>query len=163
MVQGRNASAVSNNARYHRVDAQTVWSQDMNRTRQALGFWAGVAVLSIAGRAGAHHSFAAEFDIEKPIEIRGTLTRMDWVNPHGWLYIDVANADGTTTSWAVEAGGANQLLRRGLRKTDFPIGTEVVVAGYLSRSGEPVVNGRSVTTTDGKNFFLGGANGSAAP
>ncbi|HEX9875145.1 MAG TPA: DUF6152 family protein [Gammaproteobacteria bacterium] len=105
--------------------------------------------------AAAHHSFAAEFDIEKPIELRGTLTRMEWVNPHGWLYIDVENEDGTVTSWAIEAGGATQLLRRGLRRTDFPPGTGVVVNGYLARSGEPVVNGRSVTTTDGRNFFLG--------
>jgi len=103
----------------------------------------------------AHHSFAAEFDIEKPIELRGTLTGMDWVNPHGWLYIDVENSDGTVTNWAIEAGGATQLLRRGLRSTDFPPGMEVVVSGYLARSGEPVVNGRSVTTPDGRNFFLG--------
>ena len=103
----------------------------------------------------AHHSFAAEFDIEKPVELRGTLTRMEWVNPHGWLYIDVTNPDGSVTNWAIEAGGATQLLRRGLRRTDFPVGTEVIVNGYLARSGEPVVNGRSVTTPEGRNFFLG--------
>jgi len=114
-----------------------------------------ISLLLMAASAVAHHSFAAEFDIEKPIELRGTLTGMDWVNPHGWLYMDVENSDGTVTNWAVEAGGATQLLRRGLRKTDFPPGMEVVVSGYLARSGEPVVNGRSVTTPDGRNFFLG--------
>jgi Family of unknown function (DUF6152) len=78
------------------------------------------------------------------------------VNPHGWLYIDVENPDGTVTNWAIEAGGTTVLLRRGLRKTDFPVGTEVIVSGFRARSGEPVVNGQSVTTPEGKNFFLGG-------
>lgn len=122
---------------------------------QILGSLVTIALLLASASAAAHHSFAAEFDIEKPIELRGTLTGMDWVNPHGWLYIDVENSDGTVTNWAIEAGGATQLLRRGLRKTDFPAGIEVVVSGYLARNGEPVVNGRSVTTPDGRNFFLG--------
>ncbi len=123
--------------------------------KQILGSLGAIGLLLMSASAVAHHSFAAEFDIEKPIELRGTLTGMDWVNPHGWLYIDVENSDGTVTNWAIEAGGATQLLRRGLRKTDFPAGIEVVVSGYLARNGEPVVNGRSVTTPDGRNFFLG--------
>ena len=123
--------------------------------KQILSSLGAVGLVLMTASAVAHHSFAAEFDIEKPIELRGTLTGMDWVNPHGWLYIDVEDSDGTVTNWAIEAGGATQLLRRGLRKTDFPPGMEVVVSGYLARNGEPVVNGRSVTTPDGRNFFLG--------
>ena len=123
--------------------------------KQALGLMSTVGIFLGAAPLAAHHSFAAEFDIEKPIELRGTLTRMDWVNPHGWLYIDVENSDGSVTNWAIEAGGATQLLRRGVRKTDFPTGTKVIVNGFLARNGEPVVNGRSVITPDGRNFFLG--------
>ena len=131
--------------------------------KQILGLLGGVGLLLVAAPVAAHHSFAAEFDSEKPVELRGTLTRMEWVNPHGWLYIDVKNPDGTVTNWAVEAGGATGLLQRGLRRTDFPIGTEVNVKGYLSRSGKPVANGRSVTTPDGRNFFLGAADSAAGP
>jgi hypothetical protein len=114
----------------------------------------------------AHHSFAAEFDIENPVSLKGVLTRMDWVNPHGWLYIDVVQPDGTVVNWAIEAGGPNQLLRRGLRKTDFPIGLEVSVQGYAAKSGAPKANGQDITMADGRNFFLGVDNsggGATAP
>ncbi|OFW12951.1 MAG: hypothetical protein A3F70_08950 [Acidobacteria bacterium RIFCSPLOWO2_12_FULL_67_14] len=103
----------------------------------------------------AHHSFAAEFDITAPITLRGTLTKMDWVNPHGWIYVDVAGPDGKVVNWAIEAGGPTQLLRRGLRKTDFPSGTKVVVEGYKAKSGAAKANGKTVTFEDGRNFFLG--------
>lgn len=111
----------------------------------------------------AHHSFSAEFDINQPITLKGVLTKMEWVNPHGWIYIDVKEADGKVVNWAVEAGGPTQLLRRGLRKTDFPPGLEVVVEGYRARSGEPKANGRSVTMKDGRNFFLGAPETPSAP
>jgi hypothetical protein len=94
-----------------------------------------VAALAVVGvmasaTAWAHHSFAAEFDAKAPIAIRSTLTKLEWVNPHGWVYIDVKNPDGTVTTWAVETGGPNALLRRGVRQSDFKIGIEVVVEGY---------------------------------
>ena len=121
----------------------------------------GVALTSI--RVQAHHSFAAEFDIDKPVKLQGVLTRMDWVNPHGWIYVDVKEADGKVVNWAIEAGGPTALLRRGLRKTDFPIGTEVMVDGYRAKSGAPRANGRTVTFKDGRNFFLGASDTPGAP
>ena len=113
------------------------------------------ALLLAALSAQAHHSFSAEFDINQPIKLSGVLTKVDWVNPHGWIYIDVKQPDGSVVNWAVEAGGSTQLLRRGLRKTDFPAGIEVTVEGFRARSGEAKANGRSVTMKDGRNFFLG--------
>lgn len=107
----------------------------------------------------AHHSFAAEFDANQPITLTGVLNKIELVNPHGWLYVDVKKQDGTMETWAVEAGSATQLLRRGLRKTDFPVGVEVVVDGFRARNGSNTINGRSVKLKDGRNFFLGAPEG----
>jgi hypothetical protein len=106
----------------------------------------------------AHHSFSAEFDATKPVTLKGKLTKMDWVNPHGWLYIDVAQPDGKVVNWAIEAGSPNALLRRGLRQNDFPIGSELIIDGYRSKSGATTANGTSVKFADGRNFFLGASD-----
>ena len=106
----------------------------------------------------AHHSFAAEFDVDQPVTLKGTLTQMEWLNPHGWLHVDVTQPDGTVVSWAIEVGGPNALLRRGLRQTDFPIGSELSIEGYRAKNGTPTASGESVNFADGRNFFLGASD-----
>jgi hypothetical protein len=108
--------------------------------------------------ARAHHSFAAEYDASQPITLKGTLTKVEWTNPHGWIYIDVKGDNNKVTNWRVEFGAPNALLRRGLRRTDFPPGVELVVKGYRAKSGSPTINGSSVTFPDGRNLFTGSSN-----
>lgn len=118
--------------------------------------FAGLMVVALP--ALAHHSFAAEYDGSQPVTLKGTLTKVEWTNPHGWIYVDVRNDDGKVTSWAVEFGAPNALLRRGLRKSDFPAGVELVVKGYRAKSGMPTINGTSVKFPDGRNLFTGSSN-----
>ena len=118
--------------------------------------------MSPARRSGRIIRLPPSTDEHKTVTLKGTLTRLDWVNPHGWLYIDVKGPDGKVVNWAIEAGAPNALLRRGLRKTDFPAGIEIVVTGFLAKNGSPTANGRTVTLPDGRDFFAG-SSGTGAP
>ena len=113
--------------------------------------------------ASAHHAFAAEFDAKKPIKLRGTVTKMEWINPHAWIHIDVKKADGTVDEWMIEAGTPNTLLRRGFTKDSLKAGTEIVVDGYQSKDGSLRANGRDVTLPDGKTLFLGSSAPTEGP
>jgi hypothetical protein len=110
----------------------------------------------------AHHAFSAEFDANRPVQLSGVVTRMEWVNPHSWIHVDVKKPDGTVEKWMVEGGTPNTLLRRGLRKQDLLPGTEIKVDGYQSKDGGLRANGRNLTLSNGRALFLG-SSGTGAP
>ena len=110
----------------------------------------------------AHHSFAAEFDAKKPVKLRGTVTKMEWINPHSWIHIDVKTPDGKVEQWMVEGGAPNALLRRGWNKNSLLPGTEILVEGFQAKDGAMRANGRDITFPDGKKLFVG-SSGTGAP
>ena len=103
----------------------------------------------------AHHAFAAEFDASKPIKLKGTVTKMEWINPHAWIHIDVKGEDGKVSPWMVEAAAPNSLLRRGFTKNSLPIGTEILVEGFQAKDEASRANGSVITFTDGRKLFIG--------
>jgi hypothetical protein len=128
----------------------------------ALAPLSAVLFLIAAGSSAAHHSFAAEFDASQPVQLRGTVAKVEWINPHTWIHIDVKKPDGSVERWMIEGGTPNTLLRRGLTRNTLPQGTEILVDGYKAKNGSNRANGRDLTLTDGRKLFMG-SSGIGAP
>ena len=128
-----------------------------------LAVMTGVGLMLAAIPVWAHHAFAAEFDAAKPIKFRGTVTKMEWINPHAWIHIDVKGEDGKVTSWMIEAAAPNALLRRGWTKNSLLAGTEILVEGFQAKDGANRANGSIITFTDGKKLFVGSSGDGEGP
>jgi hypothetical protein len=129
--------------------------------RWPTAFSVAITLLSPAG-VSAHHAFSAEFDANKPIQLRGSVVKVEWINPHTWIHIDVKEANGETTRWMIEGGTPNTLLRNGLTRGSLPAGTEILVDGYRAKNGTNRANGRDLTFPDGRKLFMG-SSGTGAP
>jgi len=117
----------------------------------------GLALLVSGVPMRAHHAFSAEFDASKPVKLRGKVVKIELINPHSWIHIDVVGADGQTVEWMIEGGSPNALIRQGITKNSLPIGTELLVDGYRAKDGANRAVGKDVTLADGRRLFLGGS------
>src|SRR5919106_2728922 len=129
---------------------------------KAITLLAGLILIGATARVSGHHAFAAEFDATKPIKLRGTVAKMEWINPHTWIHIDVKRPNGKVERWMIEGGPPNALYRRGFTKDSLPNGTEILVEGFQAKDGSLKGNGRDLTLPDGRRLFLG-SSGTGAP
>jgi len=134
----------------------------MGRARRLSCFVTLALAMAVARPALAHHSFAAEFDANSPVVLKGTITKMEWINPHSWIHVDVKNPDGTVTEWMVEGGTPNTLFRRGFTRDAVKAGMEITVEGYRAKNGANRANGRDLILADGRRLFMG-SSGTGAP
>jgi hypothetical protein len=120
---------------------------------------AAAGLLMAALPVWAHHAFAAEFDATKPLKLTGTVTKMEWINPHSWIHLDVKNPDGSVTKWMIEGGSPNSLFRLGFTRESLPEGAVIVVEGFRAKDGSDRGVGANLTFSDGKRLFMGGSAG----
>jgi hypothetical protein len=139
-------------------------AKEADRMRKGFVTMLGLAgLLAAVAPVWAHHAFAAEFDAQKPVKLKGTVAKVEFINPHSWIHIDVKDTDGKVTRWMVEGGSPNALFRRGVTKDALPQGTEISVDGYQAKDGSNRANGRDITFADGKKLFVGGSNPDEQP
>ena len=131
------------------------------RTKLAVAV-AGIGLMVAAVPVVAHHAFSAEFDANRPLHLEGTVVKMEWINPHAWVHVEVTEDGGEKVVWMVEGGTPNTLLRRGFSKNSLAPGTEIIVDGYQAKDGSNRMNGRDLTFRDGQKLFMG-SSGTGAP
>lgn len=130
----------------------------MNARNRLMFVLIAIATISLTPPASAHHSFAAEYNADNPVTLTGSVTKMAWINPHSWIYIDVKKPDGAVENWAVEAGPPGTLIRAGFTKESLAPGTEIKVNGFRAKDGALRANGRDITLPDGRLLFVGGSS-----
>jgi hypothetical protein len=130
---------------------------------RTVSFIVGLLVLVISVGVSAHHAFTAEFDANQPVNLDGSIVRVDWVNPHAWIFMKVQRSDGSTENWEIEMGTPNALFRNGVTKNVLMPGVQILVSGFRARDGSTKANGRNITFKDGRSLFIGGAGAGAPP